>query len=163
MRMPHQAAADRCPQTYGQKRADEDRCKLQNCWLDRLCRSQPGEAAGNDRATDDQPQDEETHAGPAWSECREKAPHKYSSLSVPVPDIAAKPRQGLSKDSFQSVRLLAGRASGLDKPALNGDHGGVGPVGRAQFGENILDATLDAVFRNRKPCGDLFVRLSGCD
>ena len=159
----NQAAGDRCPQTYGQKRAGEDRSKLQNCRLDRLCRSQLGEAAGNDRATGDQSQDQETHAGPTWGECREKAPQNYPSLSVPDRDIATKPRQGLAGDSFQSARLWARRASGLNKPALNGDHGGVGPVGRAEFGEDILDATLDAVFRNRKPCGDLFVRMSGCD
>jgi hypothetical protein len=91
------------------------------------------------------------------------APQKHPSLGVPDRNIATKPRQGLSGDSFQSARLLARRASGLNKPALDGDHGGVGPVGRAEFGENILDAALDAVFRNRKPCGDLFVPMSGCD
>jgi hypothetical protein len=72
-----------------------------------LCRSQLGEAAGNDRAAGGQPQDQETHAGPTFGECREKAVQKYPSLSVPDRNIATKPRPSLSGDSFQSARLLA--------------------------------------------------------
>jgi hypothetical protein len=111
MRMPQPGSLRWvCPRTFGNTSAGEDRRKLRNYHPDRLSRSQPSRLdrehrapvrrVRGDRATGGRPQDHETHAGPTFGECREKAPQKYPSLSVPDRDLATKTHKGLPRDSF---------------------------------------------------------------
>ena len=60
--------------------------------------------------------------------------------------------------------MSAGRNRGklhLDDAALQADHGGVGPVVGAQFGENVFDPPLNGLFRDRKLVGNLLVGVAG--
>src|SRR5258708_12156091 len=49
--------------------------------------------------------------------------------------------------------------SELDDAALESDHGGVGSVLGAQFGEDVPDLALHRVLAGRELRGDLFVRI----
>src|SRR5215469_14099113 len=59
--------------------------------------------------------------------------------------------------------MLSSRAANLDfyDSPLDADHGGLGPVVRAQLGEDVLDPPLHGLLGDRKLVGDLFVGIAG--
>jgi hypothetical protein len=120
-----------------------------------LGRSQSAKDESDNAAACDQPQDQKTGPRPALRECREKASQKFPVTSVPFRGVTNKPAR-VSQTTLWSLL-------GLDNATPDSDHRRVGSVGRTELGKNILNATFDAIFCNRKLLGDLFVRVSGRD
>jgi hypothetical protein len=87
-------------------------------------------------------------AGQPVGECRKKPSQLRFRLLGHQGDL--KPSKGV-RDNHPLSKLK------LDDSALDADHGGVGSVVGAQFGEDIPDVALDGFFANRKLRGNPFV------
>src|SRR5262245_26902311 len=72
------------------------------------------------------------------------------SLKLKNPDKAPRERRG---------SLI--RVDRFDNSTLKPDHRSVGWIVRAQFGEDVLDSSLDGFLRDREARGNLFVGLAG--
>ena len=69
--------------------------------------------------------------------------------------MGTNPRKSAARHSFESL--------GLDDSALHPDHRGVGSIVRPQFGEDVLDSSLDGFFRDPELRRNLFVGVPGRD
>src|SRR5271165_1022362 len=85
-----------------------------------------------------------------------------------IADTHRYPKESRNRHSLEfGMQVWRGGRPGqklqLDDPSLHANHGGLGPIVRAQLGKDGLDSSLNGFLRDGKLIRNLLVGVPGCD